>query len=256
MRKILAVLLAAMLGMTGCAMAEASYGFCEKDIQMFDVDWSVSCSSLTEYIRKKYNVSMANISDELNYIPTLRDLVRGSTEDAFHIEKDLGIHSTCGSRFKVGGYDVDRVNLYYIYYPVDGAILRTEEAAGFLAGEYVFYPSNVKSMYQDLLDKIVSTYGEPIFTGDTCDAFFPSDVVCYYSNVRANQYTIWFSSSNKAYLILKSSEYSSGPVDSEIEIIYASYYYDYYIQRANEAVLREKTAAESSVYGNGDTDGL
>ena len=128
-----------------------------------------------------------------------------------------------------------------LFVPVDGRITHEEAATALYAAEYEIAPADLRSAFEDLLEKLKSKYGEP----DTSKTF---EVHKGYPNILY----YWYGT-NDTMLVLKKSP---NPYEDTIHIIYVWKNGDTMLHDADDIVSGQKKEDESNIYGNDNTNGL
>ena len=164
------------------------------------------------------------------------------------------------SAAEVAGHELDQIALYFAYNIADDKTIdRNPDNGKFYAGVYTFCPEDVDGMYNDLLNKLRSVYGDDCGLGsDSVYKRFTDKVTIWSSNPSKRNCTLWDSSANDMWLILKSVDFEKdGSFDTDcVQIMYIWKGADQYIAQLKEIMKNERKTAEAALYGNNDTSGL
>lgn len=161
---------------------------------------------------------------------------------------DINVHSiTHNPDTKVAGYDIDEIDLYFAYVPDETGFINAENPdTSFYAASYHLIFNDLNGACNDLTEKLSSLYGD-------------------YDNQESEEqwtktkteWTYW-NGANDTAVVLKKEDNTENVFDLKdaITIIYVWYKGDELLQNASDAIDKEKGSAESSVYGDGNTEGL
>lgn len=149
---------------------------------------------------------------------------------------------------KVGGYDVDHIDVQYIY-GLDlegGKSLRAENEAELLSAEYTFDVSGTGAAYNDLKQKLTGLYGE--------GHEYPNFPTLFFDRAEA---TVWYGENN-AVAFLKhevAPDRNDYPLASNLSLLYMRTDYDKTILELDDVVGREILLSEDNAR-NDSVDGL
>ena len=158
---------------------------------------------------------------------------------------DIDIFAYAMNQTKVAGYTTSNIFLYFVYVPVDGQLIRTNDHAALYGATYRFEPENVDLVYSDLLDKLTELYG-PIYKDTTWrkENYFGYDV----RNV------IWID--GEGILVLGKKYAINDGFKDRVWISYLTSFGDKYLQAASDAEKSARLVAEEQAAESNDNTGL
>lgn len=140
---------------------------------------------------------------------------------------------------EVAGYKPEDIQMYFSLVPDDKKIIKDDEHTALYAGQYKFYPQNIESVSDDLLEKLTGLYGEP--------KKLQSEYEFLYKH-----YSIYeWDGDNDSSVFLLTAISEDNPSENRVVITYTWDKGDEMMDYASEVYY-----GESDAIGNGNTDGL
>lgn len=174
-----------------------------------------------------------------------------------------GIAVKCTSYYpevNVAGHEVSQVMLYCAKdfensYTLDDDV----DNAIYYAGTYVFLCQDADALRKDMYAKLTSVYGQD--SGVTSKGIYNSFVKresIWSSNPCKEEYALWESDANDAWLVLKSQDYEddSSFESDNVQIMYIWKHADSFLKQVGKVYSNSLYVAEASKYSNSDTSGL
>ncbi len=225
------VLAIALLSFAGFAFAEST----EKEPILFrDNKWG---ASLPEVLKSfPAELKFDNLRSDSAYRVEYSLYEEGRDYYNGHVVGNVSARSSSLKNFKVAGYEVTGIRLRFAWVPgEDGLIVEDETNTALYYAMYEITPKDLKTVYEDLVKKLSSIYGD--------SAFIKTDnLVINY------KYTVW-QGGDGTLVSLVSKEYSTG--SNYIEIRYGTLKGNSLLDAAQNALaLKETLDAATS------TDGL
>ena len=163
------------------------------EITFRDIQWGTNVkdtlSSLGLYDSDEVtNNSNRNVRLEMMIHPdTIEKFGSGRT-----IEYDRWGDVECGYKgvmfwspeFIVAGHEISNLELQFLYGISDGAVLTDKNYAEFVSAKYEFNPEDYVAVYEELLDKLIWLYGEPV-----SEDFISGD--SYLTKSKRERYAEW-----------------------------------------------------------------
>ena len=245
MKKILitALMITALIGSTVRAEQETEQ---EKEILFRDIPWGTSYTEVNDTLR---TFDLWTLTGEGYRTYSINEIITNNEMDGIFFENDdINIYSTASNHeIDVAGYTTSNIELFFAYTISDGKLPRTEDDSALYGARYTFEPENPDEATADLIDKLTMIYGAPGKQESEYDEFDGN-----------SEYVYWYGE-NDTELVLKYQDYS-GEISKYInDTIYISYLWtkgDELLQEASDLLEEEARGNESSIYGNGSTNGL
>lgn len=242
--KIVIAMLTSVLAMSflsASAVAEEA-----KEITFRDISWGTSYTTVND---AHGEWSLMPMSGDWCVTPSVDAVLMDNSYEGIDFEyTDINIvASALNGELDVAGYTTSELWLYFSYTSSDGILSKEESDSALYGATYKFETKNLEEMAADLTAKLSSIYGDPERSAVDTDIW-------------GNKYTYtYWSGANDTELCLKKTDSindSTGFYNDEIAISYAWRKGDELLQEASDILAQEAIDAESSVYGNSNTNGL
>lgn len=213
------------------------------EIQFRNLPWGISLPEAEE----KLGWSIWGLAGEYMKTYSIDDIVLGDYEGIRFEYSDINIIGNVKTEdISVAGYTTSDVALYFAYVPKDGVVTHEEADSALYGARYEFEPKNREAMVKDLKEKLTSQYGAPTRTSNRSD-------------LMGNKYNyVYWLGANDTEVVLCDTEAKkdSSIYKDEVKICYVWLKGDEMLQTASDAEKQAAENAESSNYGNSNTDGL
>jgi len=235
MKKAVLFLLASVLLLTSCsAFAGEEYA---EPILFRGVEWGVPYSIVQKALPD--GIKMYDLKKTEYWYP-MTDMMYDGNGWGNQLKGELGCYTYAKSssvkETKVAGYAIDNLYLYFIYLPDEnGKIIRDDNHTAFIYGCYKLEPKDPDAVYDDLVSKLTSIYGD--VDEEKSNSSIIDDKMCLWNGKDGTMVSVF------------RQDYSSGT--HEIYIKYGFMGGDDLMQNAYEALVREETENAAS-----DIDGL
>lgn len=203
---------------------------------LYDID------DVTESVNRNPRQEMVVHSDNIEKIGS-----KGITSYDVWSEVDCGFKAVMfwSPEFIVAGHEVSNLELQFLYGVVNNKVSTSKEDAEFVSAKYEFNPDDYIQVYEELLDKLIWLYGEPII-----EESISND--SYFSQHRRERYAKW-NGSNGIELLLYlryyvddtskyqyelSLEYAKTDIDNQVKLIN-----DYFLQIERDQKYNDENTA-------------
>ncbi len=216
----------------------------KSEILFQNVKWG---TSFPEINNKFSNWKLLNLHGEGYQTYSTDDILLGSYKGLRFDYSGINVISSALKQQEIAGYTTSEINLYFAFLPVDGCLTYSESDTSLYGAQYVFKPTDLNAVYEDLKNKLSQQYGTP-------------SKVTYDKDLRNNEYsyTYWYGE-NDTELVLKGlcgEIDTSGYYDDKIYISYVWRNGDTLLKNASDAVKAEKNSKEKDAQSNNNTNGL
>ena len=188
MKKIIALLL---LLITICSVASA------EEILFRDIPWEtniIDVLSLLELIDAE-GVGKDSGIDAHKLVHILETSIEERIIDFSSFENcGYTCYPVVSSDLIVAGYDVSWLELQFLYGIIDGKVSHEQSETELYSGKYEFRPDDYVAAYEDLLDKLIWLYGEPVV-----EEAIDND--SYLTKHRHERYAKWDGADNTSVLL-------------------------------------------------------
>lgn len=235
MKKVFAFLLTLALLLTSCvAFAGDEYA---EPILFRGVEWGSSFEDVVKVLPDGVKMRDPKINE---YWYPMSDMMYDESGWGNQLKGELGCYAYARSSslkgVKVAGYEIDELYLYFIFkQDSSGKLVKDAAHTAFYYGYYKLEPKDPDAVYDDLVNKLSSLYGDV-------------DEEKSSSSIIDDKMALWNGADGTMVSIFR-QDYSSGS-----HYIYIKYGFaggDDLMQEAYEAVVREETEGAAS-----NTDGL
>lgn len=216
----------------------------DKEILFRDIPWGTNYTDVDNLLGE---FNLLEIAGEDYQTKSIDDIIYGDYSGIDFKYNDINIiGSSLTSDIDVAGYTPEQIHVYLAYIPVNGKITHEDKDSSLYGAQYEFTPVNIDQMETDLIEKLSSVYGDPDEQKTDSDFF-----------ENKSSYTFWHGA-NDTELVLRALK-TDPDSDFDDDTIYISYIWekgDDLLQEANDILAKEANDKETSISGNGSTNGL
>lgn len=228
------------------------YGKTEQEITFRSIPWGTSCAIVES---QYFAFDFMHVTGDWTTVCSCNEVMynnqfRGTRFDNNDINISASSFSYDIDEITVAGYALESINMYYAYtVSPDGHIQKSTDTSALYGAEYIFEPQDLYGMSGDIKEKLTSLYGEPD------DMEEEKESLTGYLEI----YTIWYGANNTKVVLATTEDLKPNGtfrLGNGLRIVYLWEEGDNLLQKASDAISNELKEAESTNYGNSNTDGL